>query len=216
MRKRSRLLSTAHPSYFQLSSVLVGMNVFDPGFLLSLVELTTLQKLVALADIVVKVLTAAAFVVGGLWTYFHYFRGRTYRPKLELTLEMDVDANRRNCLVVIKPELKNVGLSRVDIDLDSSGVRLMECSSMSDFKDVLSVPERHLATFDVFQAHHWIEAGETIRDVRLVAVPHGIREALSATVRIVGMQHTRLGCRRTFQWSVSRVVVVRQATVLDA
>jgi hypothetical protein len=167
--------------------------------LLSSLNTVHLHVLVQLADILTKCITAVGILAGGLWAYFHYFRGRLYHPKLELAIDLDVSPAEH--LIVLRPRVKNVGLSRVDLDLESSGIRVSEIVLPATASRVCNLEPIRLGTFDVFQGHDWIEAGEPLEDVRLVVLPSTPRTAVLATLRIVGRRHSWFGCSRTFQWS---------------
>jgi hypothetical protein len=100
------------------------------------------------------VLKILAIVVAGAWAYFNYFKGRTYRPRLEL----DAEASRRcPTHVIVSVSLKNVGLSKVEVKQVGSALRIC----MHDCSADLSCPHlaewQHVATLPLWEHHHWIE-----------------------------------------------------------
>jgi hypothetical protein len=109
-------------------------------------------------DLTEKALKILAYIVGAGWVYFNYFRGRTYRPRLEP--HVTAELCRRSIPEFIRAfvTLKNVGLSRVLIRQDGTGLRFFIFDP--------SAPEswRKLTTMPVFERHQWIEPGETIED----------------------------------------------------
>src|SRR5947209_20081286 len=63
-----------------------------------------------------------AIIVGGIWAYFNYFRGRTYRPRLECNLTVKPITDRSKSFLDIVVHVKNVGLSRVKIQQEGTAV----------------------------------------------------------------------------------------------
>jgi len=114
-------------------------------------------------DDVEKVFKILAYIVGACWIYFNYFRGRTYRNRLEphVTGELCRRTDREMIRAVVK--VKNVGLSKVDIQQKGSGLRFLiwDASEPSGW--------RHLTTKSVLEHHEWIEPGETVEDHLVIA-----------------------------------------------
>src|SRR4051794_12870338 len=73
-----------------------------------------------------SIATMAALLVGGLWAYFKLFKGRTYTRRLEPAIEIKktIFTDDYSCLIM-KVSIKNVGLTRVDIDMRSSTIDVM-------------------------------------------------------------------------------------------
>lgn len=109
-------------------------------------------------DTAEKILKIIAYLVGGAWVYFNYFRGRTYHARLEP--HVTVELCRRSTPEFIKAVaiLKNVGLSRVPLRRDGTALRFFVFDS--------AAPDqwRQTTTVDVFARHEWVEPGETIED----------------------------------------------------
>ena len=49
-------------------------------------EAISLDQVKTLVDILGTIVTAIAVVVAGVWAYFNFVKGRTYRPRLEISL----------------------------------------------------------------------------------------------------------------------------------
>jgi hypothetical protein len=67
--------------------IYVGVNLVDflqslpADFVLGLLQ--TPNEFQTIVDVLQKLFTIAAIVVGGIWAYFNFFKGRTYRMRLE-------------------------------------------------------------------------------------------------------------------------------------
>jgi hypothetical protein len=120
-----------------------------------------------LKDVNVIVQTLA-IIVGATWAYVKYFRGRVFRPKLEPTISGACFVNNTYIHVIITCSLKNVGLSKISLEEDGTGIRISSCAPQ-DTLIVQSAVWDHHASFPVFlDKHKWIEPGETICEKRLI------------------------------------------------
>ena len=167
---------------------------------------STVTKTVDLLDILVKLLTALAIIVGGIWTYFHYFRGRLYYARLELGVDLRLLRKGTSYSVLVISKVKNVGLSRVDLDLEASGLTLYEYGDTTAVDSIRTAESVELGAFDIFGDHQWIEPNESISDLRLIVAPRMSQVAFRAAVRVVGSRHARLVLTNSFEWNNGRIV----------
>lgn len=139
-----------------------------------------------LLDILQKIFTIAAIAAGGLWAYFHYFRRRVYKPRLEPAISGKVISKGSVCYLMTIAKLKNVGLSKVKIEQNGSGLRVLSIDKQPGIARTCTLLEgKRLATFPVFKHHKWIESGEPIEDHRLIGIPSGNQVAFRLKLRIV-------------------------------
>ena len=123
----------------------------------------------SLAKITNSIITSTAILIGGIWAYFNFVRGRVYKPRLELDVKCKrgLQANelvRLHVTIVIK----NVGLSRVGIDTESSAVRIHNILKRDDLIKALEPKWRRIGTFQLFVQHQWIEPSEIIRNEKII------------------------------------------------
>lgn len=119
-----------------------------------------------------KLFTIVALVIGGIWAYFNFFKGRTYRPRLELQIDGRVMCKEETSYVAVRVRMKNVGLTKFEMQRESSGLKVSSYETLTDLEYALSPrAEPQGGVFSMFQFHQWIEPGETIEDEHLVAVP---------------------------------------------
>lgn len=145
-------------------------------------ELAGIQMAV---DLVQKLFTIAAIIVGGIWTYFNFFRGRTYRMRLEPTVSGKVVTFDGVRHLIATMSLKNVGLSKVEVEQEGSGLSVLAFEVPDGTANVVSAAWEHLAAFPVFESHQWIEAGELIEEQRLIVIPTIVHTAFQLRLRIV-------------------------------
>ena len=109
-----------------------------------------LKDAIDIVGLIEKLFTILAIVIGGLWAYYNYFRGRIYRPRLEPQVIGRIFENDRYFHIKVSSMLKNVGLSKVDINHDASGIRIYSYEAPEDVTDVETAEWNHIGTFPVF------------------------------------------------------------------
>ena len=135
-----------------------------------------------------KLAQIVAIVIGGIWAYYKFFRGRTFRPRLEPALEASILQIAALRHLKVKARVKNVGLSRVVIDREVSGLRVFvyEPADGVATSKVGSVDWQRVRTVDVFKEHGWVEPGETIEDNWLFAVSDQQAAAFRLELKLAG------------------------------
>ena len=119
-----------------------------------------------------RLVQITAIVVGAVAAYIKWFRGRLYEPRLEITV-MGLLSGVTPSHLLTTVRAKNVGFSRVPIEQEGSGCRILSAMTMAPVAEMLGVEWTHEATFPVFEEHEWIESSETIEDQLLATLPEG-------------------------------------------
>src|SRR5262245_59361686 len=136
-----------------------------------------------------KLVSILAIVIGGIWAYIKFFRGRVFMPRLETGLSGQVVAGNPGVYLTARLTLKNVGLSRVDIHQKGTALRLAAYGRGSTAAKAETVEWTRLKAFAIFEHHRWIESGETIRDELMIQVPEPAQTAYRLELRLVGSFH---------------------------
>jgi hypothetical protein len=113
-------------------------------------------------DVVDKGVKAIAVAIGGLWTLWHFQRRRTYKVRLELGISGQIFCADNESYLVIACTLKNVGLSKVDLN---------EPETRAEVHLLKSTGRDKLRRFEVFRSHEWIESGESVADSVVLPLP---------------------------------------------
>ena len=126
-------------------------------------------------DSVQKLIAALAIIVGGFWAWLKFFRGRTFRSRLELKVSAKVTVSGTNKFLQATMQMKNVGLSQVTLKKDALylDVFLSDAAKVEPAQQIYSARWNEPATFAVFQEHGWIEPAEEIDDQLLFQMPEG-------------------------------------------
>jgi hypothetical protein len=75
-----------------------------------------------LASIAQAVATTAAFVVGGLWAYYRFFKERTYRVHVHLSVDAEWIVVHGKQLLLCTTVVRNAGATHLPITQQGSGL----------------------------------------------------------------------------------------------
>jgi hypothetical protein len=128
---------------------------------------------------------AIAFLVGGVWAYYKFFRSRTFRPRLEGEISSEFIRREGALLANITLTLRNVGLTRLDIHQKGSGLRVLAYDGADPEYLFEDVPWERVQTLAVLQHHEWIEPSERVSDRLLLYLGQGDAVAYKFDLRLV-------------------------------
>jgi hypothetical protein len=121
-----------------------------------------------------SIATAGAILVGGVWAYFNFAKGRTYKPRLSVEMMGQWRCVNGRQVFQIRTRVTNIGASKVSLQQSGTGLRIsLPAKDQSDSPDsfrwepVLTTPtdgQPKQRTFVIFKDHEWIEPGETISE----------------------------------------------------
>jgi hypothetical protein len=121
-----------------------------------------------------SIATAVAVVIGGLWAYFKFVRGRTFKPKLLIVMVgqwRDVPAVGNAFHVRVK--VTNIGAAKAVLLHRGSGLVInFPAPDQSEYPGSIEwepVPieaevDPEPRVFQLLLEHRWIEPGETVTD----------------------------------------------------
>jgi hypothetical protein len=114
-------------------------------------------------DAIGTIITSLAVIVGGIWAYFKFAKGRILRPKLAIEISGQwLKINRKQWLQV-RIRVENIGASKVILRQEGTGleVKVLAASQPSppDYAEWKSAD-----MYEVLDSHEWIEPGETVSD----------------------------------------------------
>jgi len=114
-------------------------------------------------DTVGSLITSIAIVVGGIWAYFKFVKGRTFRPRIEITMSARWQKIRRRHWLLICIRVKNIGASKVTIQQAGTGLRVSVLAQQQRPPPVRASWDSR-GMYSIFKDHSWIEPGETVSD----------------------------------------------------
>jgi hypothetical protein len=122
----------------------------------------------------------AAYLVGGFWVYFQFINGRTLRPRLEPKVSAELSRCTKPQFVEVIVELRNVGLTKVEIRQDGTILRLLA------YDDNEADKWRLVTVIDILRSHQWIEPGELVTEPAVHVLSLKEIAILKAEVTIAG------------------------------
>jgi hypothetical protein len=169
---------------------------------------TTLKDLV---DIIQGSITTLAILAGGLWGYLKVIRGRLYRPRLEPTVSGRLIKLGDAPYAIVKLSVKNVGLSRVQLDKGLSTLEIEAYSTSSNLGKFHRASTSSLGVINVLRRHDWVEPGECIVDEETVALPKEELFGLLLKFRLIQAATKLRSAKCSTEWNA---VAVAEAQTL--
>lgn len=131
----------------------------------------TLSTLQTWADIAQKSAATVAILGTAGWAYFKFVRGRTFRRRLELTLSGEVRRGPGIVYLLTNSTVKNIGLSKFEIDHEKSGLRVMTHASEGAVTEAKLAEWIPLSTWPVLEGQEVLEPGEPAAEELLIEIP---------------------------------------------
>jgi len=124
-----------------------------------------------LTDAFANVTQAFALIAGGVWAYFKFAKGRTFRDRLIAIVNGKIVLIDGTVLLVVTTQIKNVGLAKVAFSPRASTVNVFEYI-LSDTEEIVSVEIKHLGSFRILgDEDKFIEPNESVERQCLVVLP---------------------------------------------
>jgi len=114
-------------------------------------------------------ITAVGLLLGGIFAYYKFIKGRVFKPRLELKVSGKVITQKQKRLLVASAQIKNNGLSVVYLDDQLTGINLYRSSQLKGTtKEQQPAWLDPVNGFPLFTDHKWVEPDETITDEILI------------------------------------------------
>jgi hypothetical protein len=117
-----------------------------------------------ITDIIGTSVTALAVIVGGIWAYFKFARGRTFAPRIEVMVSGQWRLIHDKQLVQARIAVRNIGASKVDLLQEGTALVVSIVSRDQPVGGPAAVKWSELGAFTILADHSWIEPSETIAD----------------------------------------------------
>jgi hypothetical protein len=156
---------------------------------------SSLDNLKTVVDIIGTAITGVAVIAGGIWAYFKFVKGRTFRPRLEVDLSGEWQSvgqwrrNRRQ-LLQARIRVKNIGASKVTLLQKGTGLRVSVLAANQPSPPAPAGWDSR-GVFVILKEHAWIEPGETISDDLLLDLGMSAAVATLFEARLVWRRRRR-------------------------
>jgi hypothetical protein len=159
------------------------------------------MDLQAATTVAYNIVTSSAVVVGGVWAYFKFVRGRTFANRAELNVTANFDGSPDQVYFCATVTLKNTGLSRLPLNSDMKAIRIFGAAASEG--DAGEVKWERISTLPILDQHGWLEAQETVTDTIVYQVPlsgqNGSNYAIYQVEAIVGARPRPI-TRKRVKW----------------
>ncbi len=160
-----------------------------------IVDFARTKDIIEASKDVVEMLAVAA---GGVWAYFKFVKGRTFKESLIPAVSGKFASIDGAIYLFATTRIKNVGLSKIEFDREGSALILFEYNPSSQ-NEIHTVADNRLTSFDVFgDKDRYIEPNEVIEGQRFIAVPNPPKLAYRLEVEIASTAG--------FTWRASNIV----------
>ena len=146
-----------------------------------------------------QVATIIAILVGGFWTYFHFIKGRIYRPRLIAKIDGSIKIENDQIYLLVTSTISNVGKSVVELKSEGTAIRVHGHERIFQPEGIQAVDWDRLGTYPVFEKHGWLEGEETIEEERLFLLPASEFRAFRLELRVISNQ---------IAWTHGRIITV--------
>jgi len=118
-----------------------------------------------------NVIQSLALVGGGVWAYFKFAKGRTFRDRLTPKVSGRFVSIDGSVFLVATAQIQNVGLSNIAFSPQASALIVFEYVS-TEAEQIVSVRTKRLTSFGVFgETDRSIEPNEILTRQSLIALP---------------------------------------------
>ena len=132
-----------------------------------------------------SVVQAIAFLVGGIWAYYKFVKGRSFQESLSPIITGRFASIDGAIYLVISIQIKNAGSARIDFNREGSALVVYEYTPTSQ-PEIHTVADKRLTAFDVFNPNErYMEPNELIELKRFIAIPGPTRLAYRLEVEIL-------------------------------
>ena len=168
-------------------------------------QLSRVETVQAWANVIQAIFTSSAFVIGGIWVWFNFKSRREFRKRLEPNVGLSFRRERDRTELLIEYTLKSIGYARVNIKTPSVIVYASTPEGkLKDQEKGVRADWRHVATFNIFERHDWIEFDETIRDSEVLTVPGA--DYLAFKVDMTVYTEKKRCWEKSLEWNTTAIV----------
>jgi hypothetical protein len=144
-----------------------------------------------------NIVSVLAIILGAIWAYYKFLRGRTFSHRAELAVTGDLLGNEDKRAIRARVTLKNMGLTKLPLRTKVVRVDAIYPAGWDDRK------WERLTTVNVLEPHEWVEPQEPIADEVLIPL-EGAQDALAFVVQAIVFERRKKG--GGLQWTAQQIV----------
>jgi hypothetical protein len=145
-----------------------------------------------------SVVQTFAFLVGGIWAYYKFVKGRSFQDSLSPAISGRLASIDGAVYLVISIQIKNAGSTKVDFNHKGSAVIVYEYTATSE-AEIHTVADKRLTAFDLFKPNEeYVEPNEVIELRSFIAIPGPVQLGYRIEVEILSISG--------FTWTATSIV----------
>jgi len=145
-----------------------------------------------------SVVQTFAFLVGGIWAYYKFVKGRSFQDSLSPAISGRLASIDGAVYLVISIQIKNAGSTKVDFNHKGSAVIVYEYTATSE-AEIHTVADKRLTAFDLFKPNEkYVEPNEVIELRSFIAIPGPVQLGYRIEVEILSISG--------FTWTATAIV----------
>jgi hypothetical protein len=149
-----------------------------------------------------KIMEIVAILGGGSWAYFQFFKGRTLKRRMNVSLRAQIVERQSRRYVLASLCATNVGMREIDLDVEVCRGFLLMDKATGPATDWIP-----LARFQILGNQVRMEPNEKVDEEILIPIPGTPRSALKVEVFIGSKARQNLkDTTKNAAWSASAVV----------
>jgi hypothetical protein len=148
-------------------------------------------------EITYKFITIIGLVVGGIFAYYKFVRGRIYNLRLEPEVHGEFIEKAGINYLNVTMAVKNIGLSRITIQKEGSALSIFSLNVQEQFPEVHMAEWDSVGVFDVYPHNKVLESVETLGEIYLFEITKHNPQAFKIELRIVAKNN---------EWTATAVV----------
>jgi hypothetical protein len=124
------------------------------------------------ADVTETIITTLAVIAGGIWAYFKFAKGRTFKPRLAIEISGQWLKIDRKQWLHARIRVKNIGASDVMLQQRGTVLEVRILAPIQKASPDYAKWKRECSCV-ILDEHAWIEPGETVSDDLLLNLSTG-------------------------------------------
>jgi hypothetical protein len=132
-----------------------------------------METLVDLSTILRNVVTALALAIGGGWAYFKFIRGRTFKERLKITVDGEMEPSSNLLRVSVSCEAENIGLREFRMAREGTSLTLFAHTLAEPSDQARETSWELMGAWRAFEDRTVLEPGEALQEPVLLEVPEG-------------------------------------------
>lgn len=143
-----------------------------------------MESALQIVEAIYRLVATAAIIVGGGWAYMKFVKGRTFRRRMKVSIEGQIEPGTDSVRLLVKPQAENVGLREVKISSEVTSIELHSAVLSSSEAVADEMRWDSVGVWQVFGEQELLEPGESVEDPLLLEITPGGYDAMKIELTV--------------------------------